>query len=318
MSAIIIDGKATAKKHKDEILYEVGKLKEHGIIPCLAVVLVGDNPASVSYVRGKKKALADTGMLGRDIHLPETTPEAELLSLIASLNADKNVHGILVQFPLPAHISEDAVINAIDPRKDVDCFHPSSLGKLLRGQKCFHPCTPQGVVVLLTEYNIPVSGRHVVIVGRSNIVGKPLAMLLSRRDNNATVTICHTGTPDLALFTRQADILVAAAGRSGLIKGAMIKPEAAVIDVGVNAAPALTSDVPGGVGAAGIAPNAGAVSDGNGIKKAAARKLVGDVVFDEAIEVAGWLTPVPGGVGPMTITMLMHNVLQAAKEQVLG
>ena len=286
MAAIIIDGKAIAAKVKEDVRQRADSLKSRGIVPCLAVVLVGDNPASVSYVKGKQKALSNAGMEGRDIRLPETVPEEELLSLIASLNADETVHGILVQLPLPAQIRAERVISAMDPRKDVDCFHPISLGKLLEGQSGFLPCTPQGVVVLLQELKIPIAGRHAVVVGRSNIVGKPLAMLLARRELNATVTLCHTGTENLASHTRQADILVAAAGKAGLIKGDMIKPGAAVIDVGVNQE-----------------------QTGSGTH------LVGDVVFDEAVNVAGWITPVPGGVGPMTIAMLMRNVLQAAEGQ---
>ena len=287
MSAVIIDGKKVAAKVKEEVRERVERLKERGINPCLAVILVGEDPASVSYVKGKQKALAEAGMEGRDLHLPETATEAELLSLIAALNTDKNVHGILVQLPLPAHIREEVVITAIDPRKDVDCFHPVSLGKLLQGQDGFLPGTPQGIVVLLRELKIPLSGAHAVVVGRSNIVGKPLAMLLARREVNATVTICHTGTRDLASHTRQADILIAACGKPGLIKGDMIKKGAAVIDVGVNR-----------------------VTDTN-FKKG--YRLTGDVEFDEATEIAGWITPVPGGVGPMTIAMLMQNVVLAAE-----
>lgn len=282
MAAIIIEGKEIAAKVREELKARVELLKQRGITPCLAVVLVGDDPGSVSYVKGKQKALAGAGMEGRDIRLPETIAEEELLSLIASLNADEAVHGILVQLPLPAHIREDLIISSIDPRKDVDCFHPVSLGKLLQGQSGFLPCTPHGVVVLLKELKIPVSGSHVVVVGRSNIVGKPLAMLLARKDLNATVTICHTGTRDLSSHTLQADILIAAAGMPGLIKGNMIKKGAAVIDVGVN------------------------MESG---------RLVGDVVFDEALETAGWITPVPGGVGPMTIAMLMQNVVEAAENK---
>jgi len=242
---------------------------------------VGEDPASVSYVRGKRKALAEAGMEGRDICLPEAVSEGELLSIIADLNTDVKVHGILVQLPLPAHIREEQVIEAITPGKDVDCFHPVSLGRLLRGRAGFLPCTPQGIVVLLEAMKIPVAGRHAVVVGRSNLVGKPLAMLLAGRGLNATVTICHTGTEDLASFTRQADILVAAAGKPGLITGGMIKKGAAVIDVGVT--------------------------------KKGDRHLVGDVVFDEALQRAGWITPVPGGVGPMTVAMLMRNVVLAAE-----
>jgi len=292
--ATIIDGKAIAAKLREEVRLRAEAVKVRGVVPCLAVVLVGGDPASVSYVRGKRKALAEAGMEGRDISLPAAVSEGELLSLIASLNADAKVHGILVQLPLPAHIREERVIEAIDPEKDVDCFHPVSLGRLLRGQSGFLPCTPHGVIVLLETLKIPVAGKHAVVVGRSNIVGKPLAMLLARRELNATVTICHTGTKDLPSYTRQADILIAAAGKAGLISGEMIKEGAAVIDVGVNAAPEK-------------AP--GAFPDD------APHRLVGDVVFDEALEKAGWITPVPGGVGPITIAMLMQNVVLAAESR---
>ena len=289
MAATVIDGKAIAAKVSAETRERVSRLKQRGTCPCLAVVLVGENPASLSYVRGKQKALAEAGMESRDHRLCAAVSEAELLSLIASLNADSGVHGILVQLPLPEHIREGLVLGAIDPLKDVDCFHPVSLGRLLQGQNAFLPCTPQGILVLLDEMKIPVSGSHVVIVGRSNIVGKPLALLFARRDYNATVTICHTGTQDLASHTRRADILVAAAGKPGLIKANMIKKSAAVIDVGINRVPD---------------PSA---------KKG--YRLLGDVDFDEASEIAGWITPVPGGVGPMTIAMLMRNVVQAAEEK---
>ena len=287
MAAIIIDGKAIAAKVSGETREKASLLKEQGITPCLGVILVGDDPASHSYVKAKQKALADAGMDGRDFRLPGTASEEELLSIIASLNEDKKVHGILVQLPLPRHIRETAVIDAILPQKDVDSFHPVSLGKLLQGEKGFLPCTPHGVVVLLKELNIPVSGSNTVIVGRSNIVGKPLALLLARKENNATVTICHTGTKNLSEHTLRADILIAAAGMPGLIKGDMVKQGAAVIDVGVNRVEDATAK--------------------------AGFRLKGDVEYDEALERAGWITPVPGGVGPMTIAMLMRNVVEAAE-----
>ena len=283
MAATIIDGKAVAAKVRAGVKERVSKLKEKGITPCLAVVLVGEDPGSVSYVKGKQQALAEAGMDGRDIRLAVTVSEEELLSIIKQLNADNKVHCILVQLPLPGHIREDVVISAIDPRKDVDCFHPVNVGNLLLEQPGYLPCTPHGVLVLLRELKIPVSGSHVVVVGRSNIVGKPLALLLARREQNATVTICHTGTKDLPSYTLRADILIAAAGRPGLVTGDMVKPGAAVIDVGVNRQPG-----------------------GN--------KLVGDVLFDEAKEKAAWITPVPGGVGPMTIAMLMDNVVKASEK----
>jgi len=304
VAATIIDGKAIAAKVRGEARRRAEEVKKRGVVPCLAVVLVGEDPASVSYVRGKRKALAEAGMEGRDIRLPAAVSEGELLALVASLNADEKVHGILVQLPLPAHIREEAVIQAIDPRKDVDCFHPVSLGRLLRGQDGFAPCTPAGIVVLLETLEIPIAGSHAVVVGRSNIVGKPLAMLLAGRQLNATVTICHTGTKDLASHTRRADILIAAAGKPGLITADMIKEGAAVIDVGVNPAP----EEPRGE----EFYHEPHEQEEKG-KGKSDRRLVGDVVFDEAVKKAGWITPVPGGVGPMTIAMLMRNVVLAAE-----
>ena len=288
--AAIINGRAIAAKTREEARLRAEAVKRRGVVPCLAVVLVGEDPASVSYVRGKRKALAEAGMEGRDIRLPVEVSEGELLAIIASLNADEKVHGILVQLPLPPHIREEAVIEAIDPDKDVDCFHPVSLGRLLRGQAGFAPCTPAGIVALLETLKIPIAGSHAVVVGRSNIVGKPLAMLLAGRELNATVTICHTGTKDLASYTRQADILIAAAGKPGLITAGMIKEGAAVIDVGVNEVKKVSDTF--------------------------SRRLVGDVVFEEALEKAGWITPVPGGVGPMTIAILMRNVVLAAESRI--
>jgi methylenetetrahydrofolate dehydrogenase (NADP+)/methenyltetrahydrofolate cyclohydrolase len=289
MAAIIIDGKKTAEKVRDSVKLRTNKLRERGTIPCLAVILVGENPASVSYVTGKKKALAETGMEDRDLRLPEATAEAELLSVIASLNADTKVHGILVQLPLPSHIDEDKVIGAIDPAKDVDGFHPVSMGNLVLGKPGFIPCTPMGIIHLLKEWEIPVAGKHAVILGRSNIVGKPMANLLIRREYNATVTICHTGTPDLSYFTRQADILIAAAGRPGLVTADMVKEGAAVIDVGVNR-----------------------ITDAS---KKKGFRLEGDTDYEGLVNKAGWITPVPGGVGPMTIAMLMQNVVLAAEQK---
>jgi methylenetetrahydrofolate dehydrogenase (NADP+)/methenyltetrahydrofolate cyclohydrolase len=250
------------------------------------VVLAGEDPASLSYVRGKEKALAEVGMASKDIRLPASVTETELLALIADLNKDAKVHGILVQLPLPRHINEDRIITAIDPAKDVDGFHPVSVGNMILGRPGFLPCTPHGVLVLLRDLPLSLSGAHAVIVGRSNIVGKPLANLLTRRDVNATVTICHTGTKDLAKYTLQADILIAAAGKPALIKPEMVKPGAAVIDVGVNRVPDPS--------------------------KEKGYRLCGDV--DPAVaEKAGYMTPVPGGVGPMTIAMLLNNVVQAAE-----
>jgi methylenetetrahydrofolate dehydrogenase (NADP+)/methenyltetrahydrofolate cyclohydrolase len=287
VAARIIDGKEIGKKIRAEAQRRAAAVREKGIVPCLAVVLAGEDPASVSYVTGKEKALAEAGMESRDIRLPADVSEAELLALIAALNGDAKVHGILVQLPLPAHINEDRIITAIDPSKDVDGLHPVSMGNMLLGRPGFLPCTPHGVLVLLREINIPLSGAHAVVVGRSNLVGKPLANLLTRRDANATVTICHTGTVDLARHTLQADILIAAAGKPGLITSNMVKPGAAVIDVGVTR-----------------------VTDA---AKKSGFRLCGDVDFDSVQETAGYITPVPGGVGPMTIAMLLHNVIQAAE-----
>jgi methylenetetrahydrofolate dehydrogenase (NADP+)/methenyltetrahydrofolate cyclohydrolase len=238
-------------------------------------------------VRAKEKALAEAGMGSRDLRLSQDCTQEELLSLIAALNADPLVHGILVQLPLPPHISEERVITAMDPAKDVDGFHPVSVGNMILGRPGFLPCTPHGVVVLLRELGVPLSGAHAVVLGRSNIVGKPLANLLARRDINATVTICHTGTRDLAAITRQADILIAAAGKPGLVTADMVKPGVVVIDVGVNRVPDSSA------------------------KKG--YRLCGDVDFEAVAEKAGFITPVPGGVGPMTIAMLLQNVIQAAE-----
>lgn len=287
MSARIIDGFAIAQKIRGQTAIEVSALKEKGIHPCLAVILVGENPASVSYVSAKKKALAEAGMADRSVNLPCSVSEAELLGIIADLNRDTSVHGILVQLPLPSHIDEQKVIAAIAPEKDVDGFHPVNAGKLLIGQTAFVPCTPYGVTVLLKEAGVPTDGAHAVVVGRSNIVGKPLALLLARKDINATVTLCHTGTKNLASFTRSADILVAAMGRPNAITADMIKPGAAVIDVGVNRIPDNT--------------------------KKSGFRLVGDADFEAVREIAGFITPVPKGVGPMTIAMLLRNTLHAAQ-----
>jgi methylenetetrahydrofolate dehydrogenase (NADP+)/methenyltetrahydrofolate cyclohydrolase len=288
--AVIIDGKALAAEIRGEAAARTKLLLPKGIIPCLAVVLVGENPASVSYVTDKEKALAEAGMDSRDIRLPELTSEAELLTLIKTLNDDPLVHGILVQLPLPRHINEDNIIMAIDPKKDVDGFHPISVGNMMIGRKGFLPCTPHGVIVMLQKMNIPTSGANVVVLGRSNIVGKPLANLLIRREINATVTICHTGTKNVADYTRKADILIAAAGSPRLVTADMIKEGAVVIDVGVNR-----------------------------VEDSAAKKgyrLVGDVDYTPILEKASYITPVPGGVGPMTIAMLIRNVVEAAEERV--
>ncbi|MCL2441627.1 MAG: bifunctional 5,10-methylene-tetrahydrofolate dehydrogenase/5,10-methylene-tetrahydrofolate cyclohydrolase [Treponema sp.] len=285
MSAIIMDGKALGLKIRESVKLQAAGLKEKGIVPCLAVVLVGEDPASLSYVKSKEKALTEAGMESRDIRLPESTSEEKLLSIIEELNKDNKVHGILVQSPVPKHIDEEKVIAAVTPTKDVDCFHPVSVGNMILERQGFLPCTPHGVLKLLREYKIQIAGAHVVIVGRSNIVGKPLANLLIRKEYNATVTLCHTGTKDLKSHTLQADILISAVGRPNLIKPDMVKEGAVVIDVGINR-----------------------VTDTSTSK---GYKVCGDV--DPAVaEKCGFFTPVPGGVGPMTIAMLLQNVIEAA------
>lgn len=287
MSAIIIDGKAVAQDVRSGVAQKVAALKEKGVNPCLAVILVGSNPASVSYVTGKRKALAEAGMEDRSVDLPETVTEDELLAKIHELNEDKTVHGILVQLPLPKHISEEKVLLAIAPEKDVDGFHPVNVGNMMIGKKAFLPCTPHGILVLLQKAGIKTDGAHAVVIGRSNIVGKPVSILLTRREFNCTVTICHTGTKNIAEITRRADILIAAAGRPNTVTADMVKPGAAVIDVGVNRIPDAT--------------------------KKSGFHLEGDVDFNTVKEVASFITPVPGGVGPMTIAMLMYNTLEAAE-----
>ncbi len=283
----LIDGKKLAADLRREIAEKTAKLKaERGITPGLAVILVGDNPASVSYVTAKEKACAEAGMLSREIRMPATATEEELLGAIAALNADDAIHGILVQLPLPKDFDEKKVINSIAPEKDVDGFTPVNVGRMLIGEPCFLPCTPHGILKLIEFSGMETAGRHAVVIGRSNIVGKPVAALLSRKEANATVTVCHTGTPDVGAFTRQADIVVVAAGRPGTLTGDMLKPGAVVIDVGVNRIPDATR--PKGF------------------------RLVGDADFDSCAKVASAITPVPGGVGPMTITMLLWNTLESA------
>ena len=287
MSAKIIDGKEIAAQVRKEVAEKVAELKKNGITPCLAVILVGENPASVSYVTGKQKALAEVGMADRSLHLPESTTEEELLKIINELNNDKTVHGILVQLPLPKHINEEKVILAINPKKDVDGFHPENVGNLVIGKKSFLPCTPHGIIVLLQKMNIETNGKHAVVIGRSNIVGKPVALLLARKETNCTVTICHTGTKNIAEITKQADIIIAAAGKPHTLTKDMVKPGAVIIDVGVNRIPDAT--------------------------KKSGFRLNGDCDFDDLKETASFITPVPGGVGPMTIAMLMQNTLEAAE-----
>ncbi len=288
MSAQIIDGKQIALDVRSGVAEKVASLKARGITPCLAVILVGENPASVSYVTGKRKALAEAGMADRSEVLPENTSEEDLLALIDKLNKDDSVHGILVQLPLPKHINEDKIIMAISPEKDVDGFHPVNVGNLVIGKKAFLPCTPHGIIVLLERMGIETSGKHAVVIGRSNIVGKPVSLLLVRKETNCTVTICHTGTKNMAEITRQADIIIAASGHPHTVKADMVKDGAVVIDVGVNRIPDAS--------------------------KKSGFRLIGDCDFDDLKEKASYITPVPGGVGPMTIAMLMYNTLEAAEK----
>lgn len=277
MSAKIIDGKAIAKDIRGELALEVADLTKQGRQPGLAVVLVGDDPASAVYVRSKKRACEEVGIKSLVHRLPQETTQAELLSLIEELNLDSSIHGILVQLPLPKGLDEELVINTIAPQKDVDGFHPVNVGNLHIGQAGFVPCTPAGVVELIKRTKVPIAGQNVVVLGRSNIVGKPVASLLLRE--NATVTICHSRTKDVAAECRRADILIAAVGRPQLVKKDWVKPGAVVIDVGINRV------------------------DG---------EIVGDVDFAEVQKIAHAITPVPGGVGPMTIAMLLKATVRAA------
>ena len=278
--AVLIDGKAISTQIKDELKEEVAQLKEQGICPCLAVIQVGNDPASSVYVNNKKKACAYIGIESLSYELEETISQQELLELIAKLNADEKVNGILVQLPLPKHIDEDTVIQAITPKKDVDGFHPETVGHMCIGTTGFLPCTPAGIIQLLKRSNIEVEGKECVVVGRSNIVGKPMAILLLRE--NGTVTIAHSRTKDLATVTKRADILVAAVGKPKFIKKEHVKEGAVVIDVGIHR------------------------NEDN--------KLCGDVDFDDVIDVVSAITPVPGGVGPMTIAMLMNNCVETVRK----
>lgn len=290
VSAKILDGKAISNQIKKELAIEVAEfIRNNAIVPTLAAILVGEDPASQVYVRNKQRACEKVGLDSQMFQLPDETTEDELLGLIAKLNKANDVHGILVQLPLPAQINSTRVLDAVSPWKDVDAFHAENVGRISQGRPRFLPCTPHGVQQILKRCDIPAKGKHVVIVGRSDIVGKPLALMLVQRDSplgpnavNASVTICHSRTDDLAAITRQADILVAAVGQPKLISPDMVKPGAAVIDVGINR-----------------------TEEG----------LVGDVDFDRVREVAGHITPVPGGVGPLTIAMLMANTLKAAELQ---
>ena len=290
MAAKIISGKEIAQQIREELKVEVAEMKEkHGVTPGLVTILVGENPASVSYVTAKQKTAHDLGFHSVQDNQPEDISEADLLALIEKYNKDPQIHGILVQLPLPKHIDENKVINAIDPDKDVDGFHPVNVGRMVIGERCFLPCTPHGILEMIIRSGVDTNGAEVVVVGRSNIVGKPIAnlMLQKREGGNATVTICHTRTKDMAAHTRRADILVVAAGRPKVVTADMVKEGAVVIDVGVN--------------------RIGKTPEGKAI-------LCGDVDFDAVKEKAAAITPVPGGVGPMTITMLMKNTVQAAKQ----
>lgn len=281
MSAVWMDGKALSKKIRGQILAETTALKEQGITPGLAVIIVGEDPASQIYVRNKERACEECGFYSEKYALPAETTQEELLALIDKLNRDPKINGILCQMPVPRHISEEAVIGAIDAKKDVDAFHPVNVGKIMVGNFDFLPCTPAGAMELLDEYGIEIQGKNCVVIGRSNIVGKPMSMLLLHR--HGTVTICHSRTQNLKEICANADILVAAVGKAGFVTADMVKEGAAVIDVGIN--------------------------------RNAEGKVCGDVCTAEAAEKAAFITPVPGGVGPMTITMLMKNTLKAARLQ---
>jgi len=289
MGAELLDGKKLAAEMRAEIRRKVAELKaSKQIEPGLGVLLVGENPASVSYVTAKEKACAEAGILSKEIRLPSTATQNEIVAVVHQFNADPQIHGILVQLPLPKGIDENAVIDAIAPEKDVDGFTPVNVGRMMIGLPSFLPCTPHGIIRMLLKAGVETAGKHAVVIGRSNIVGKPVAHLLSRKapGGNATVTICHTHTRDLASHTRNADILVVAAGHANTVTGDMVKPGAVVIDVGVNRVPDAT--FPRGY------------------------RLCGDVDFESVSRVASLLTPVPGGVGPLTITMLLFNTLEAA------
>lgn len=291
MSAKIIDGKLISTEIREELKHEVENLKKDGITPGLGVILVGEDPASKSYVTAKERACESLGIYSDNRHIPQETSEEELLSLIDAMNNDPKIDGILVQLPLPKHIDPDKVIMRISPDKDVDGFHPQSIGKMIMGKETFLPCTPHGVVKLLNYAGVQIEGAHVVVVGRSNIVGKPVANLLldKSKNGNATVTVCHSRTKNIREMTLQADILIAAIGKAQFITADMVKDGAVIIDVGVNR-----------------------VEDST---KKKGFRLVGDVDFEPVKEKASAITPVPGGVGPMTITMLMYNTVQSAKQR---
>lgn len=282
MTVQVISGKAIAKRMQQELAAEVAEfIQENVTIPCLAAVLVGDDPASEVYVRNKRKACERCGMDSQLHRLPSETSEDELLTLVGKLNKSNEVHGILVQLPLPKQINEDRILRAVSPAKDVDAFHQENVGMMVQGKPRFLPCTPHGVLQLLKRSDVPTAGKHAVVLGRSHIVGRPLSILLSQPGVDCTVTVCHSRTANLADITRQADILISAIGRVNAVTADMVQPGAAVIDVGTN--------------------------------RNEEGKLVGDVDYQAVAEVAGWITPVPGGVGPMTITMLLYNTLEAAR-----
>ncbi|KFM98561.1 bifunctional methylenetetrahydrofolate dehydrogenase/methenyltetrahydrofolate cyclohydrolase FolD [Bacillus clarus] len=279
MVAVIIKGNEVAEKKRTQLKEEVVKLKEQGIVPGLAVILVGEDPASRSYVKGKEKGCEQVGIYSELIEFPETITEERLLAEIDRLNEDDRINGILVQLPVPKHIEEKAIIERISPEKDVDGFHPISVGRMMTGQDTFLPCTPHGILELVKETNLDISGKHVVVIGRSNIVGKPVGQLFL--NENATVTYCHSKTKNIKELCKLADILIVAVGRPKMVTAEYIKEGAVVIDVGVN--------------------------------RLETGKLCGDVDFDNVLDVAGYITPVPKGVGPMTITMLLHNTVESAK-----
>ena len=290
MVARLLDGKSLAADLRAEIAADVAALKAAtGRVPGLAVVLVGDDPASRSYVAGKGKACAAAGIYSRQIDLPASASRADILGVVRSLNADEAIDGILVQFPLPDSSIEREIIEAIDPAKDVDGFHPTNVGRMVLGLPAFVPCTPNGVLEILRRAGVPLSGAAVTIIGRSQLVGRPLSILMSQKGVDATVTLCHTRTKDLARHTREADVVVVAAGRPGTLRADMVRPGVVVIDVGVNRVPDAS--------------------------KAAGHRLVGDVDFEAVAAKAAAITPVPGGVGPLTITMLLRNTVEAARRR---
>lgn len=287
----IIDGKAISAIIRNEVKSETAQLlREKNIKPGLAFIVAGDNPASKAYVKSKGKACDELGFFSSTTALPESVSESELLDIISKFNSDDRIHGILVQLPLPKHINESLIIEAIDPRKDVDGFHPQNIGRLSTGQKCFIPCTPYGIVELIRRSGVETQGKNVVIIGRSNIVGKPVASLFLRKEINSTVTVCHSATRDIKQYSTEADIIIAAIGKPYFVKSDMVKKDAVIIDVGINRVEDILS------------------SKGS--------KLVGDVDFEGCYDISSKITPVPGGVGPMTVAMLMRNTLDSASNKI--